>query len=378
MRRSFPLMVALCGTALACASVPQVAPLQVQSLKPRAGERVIVDQAVYLIDSSGSIDGGAQFAQERALFQTLVAGMPDGKYESGGISFGGVNRETHPLSSFDRSALQGYAGGLSYLNEGTPIHTVISEARSELGDSRGRAAIVLLSDGRPSDIGGREIPDSVPLDAAREAVASYDGKLCIHTVQIGNDPAGAAFLKQLSDVSGCGVNVAQSQLASAAGVESFERAVFLGGAAPVAKKMPGDRDGDGVLDPDDRCPNTLRGAKVDSRGCWRIQGLYFATNSDVIDPASKIRMDKEVVPVLKANPGVTMSIDGHTDARGAAAYNQNLSERRAKAVRDFLVSRGIDGDKLKWRGLGETQPAAPNDTKENMRLNRRTELTVVR
>ena len=377
MRRTLPLLLALGGFAVACASVPQVAPLQVESLEPRAGERVIVDQAVYLVDSSGSIDGAQQFAQERALLQTLVAGMPDGGYDAGSISFGGVKRENYDVARFDRSGLQSYAGNLAYLNEGTPIHTVISEARAALGDSRGRAALVLLSDGQPSDIGGRSVPESVPLDAAREAVASYDGKLCIHTVQIGDDPDGAAFLQKLAEVSGCGVSVAQSQLASAAGVQSFERAVFLGAAPKMAKK-PGDQDGDGVLDPDDRCPNTLRGAKVDSRGCWRIQGLYFATNSDVIDPASKIRMDKEVVPVLKANPGVTVSIDGHTDARGAAAYNQSLSERRAKAVRDFLVSRGIAGDKLRSRGFGESRPAAPNDTKENMRLNRRTELTVVR
>jgi OOP family OmpA-OmpF porin len=146
---------------------------------------------------------------------------------------------------------------------------------------------------------------------------------------------------------------------------------------PVAKAMPGDRDGDGVLDAADRCPRTPSGAKVDARGCWVIQGLNFATNSAEIEPASRTRLRNEVVPVLKANPGVAIAIDGHTDSRGDAAYNQQLSERRAESVRAYLVSQGVSADRLQARGFGETKPIAPNDTAANLRKNRRTELTVV-
>ena len=81
--------------------------------------------------------------------------------------------------------------------------------------------------------------------------------------------------------------------------------------------------------------------------------------------------------MITRNVGVLLRIDGHTDSRGSEAYNQQLSERRARAVRDYLVSKGVPAERLSVRGFGETKPIAPNDTPENLRRNRRTELTVV-
>jgi OOP family OmpA-OmpF porin len=108
-----------------------------------------------------------------------------------------------------------------------------------------------------------------------------------------------------------------------------------------------------------------------------IHGLNFATNSADIEPASKSRLDVEVLPVLASNPDVRIRIDGHTDSRGADAYHQGLSERRAESVRSYFVSKGIDGSRLEAHGFGETQPIAPNDTAENLQKNRRTELTPI-
>jgi len=81
------------------------------------------------------------------------------------------------------------------------------------------------------------------------------------------------------------------------------------------------------------------------------------------------------VAILEANPDLRVRIDGHTDSRGSDAHNQALSERRAEAVRKFFIENGIDPSRLESRGFGESQPAAPNDTPENLRLNRRVEFT---
>ena len=59
---------------------------------------------------------------------------------------------------------------------------------------------------------------------------------------------------------------------------------------------------------------------------------------------------------LKANPGVTVNVNGYCDAKGSVRYNQRLSERRANAVRDYLVSRGVARDKIETLGMGKTQP----------------------
>lgn len=81
--------------------------------------------------------------------------------------------------------------------------------------------------------------------------------------------------------------------------------------------------------------------------------------------------------LLKNNPNLKIEISGHTDNTGSASLNQRLSERRAKAVVDFLVKQGISKDRLKYAGYGETQPIADNNTREGRQMNRRTEFKVL-
>lgn len=370
-RLSLLLLVLL---AAAC-TVPTVDPVQVGPISPGRGEQVVVDHSFLLVDSSASVSKREEFPHEKALLRSLVASMPEGRYQAGSIGFGGVRRDSYDLASFDRSGLAGHAEGLSYLSEGTPLYAALSEAGEALEGQKGRAAITVLSDGLVTDPFGNAVAEELTLDAARGVAERYDGTVCIHTVQIGNDPAGAELLNDLASATGCGSHRAASTLKSASDIQAFQRQVYLAGA--VVQSRPGDRDGDGVTDDRDRCPRTPSGASVDDRGCWVIRGLNFATNSAEIDAASKTRLEREVVPVITDNPGVKLRIDGHTDSRGAEAYNQQLSERRAKAVRDFLVSKGVPPARLSSQGFGETRPVAPNDTAENLRRNRRTELTVV-
>jgi len=145
---------------------------------------------------------------------------------------------------------------------------------------------------------------------------------------------------------------------------------------PVVKAMPMDSDGDGVVDAKDACPGTPMGIAVDERGCWAMtSSLLFDLNKAVIK--------KEFYPVLDDTkkifdryPNMKVQIDGHTDDTGSEAYNQKLSEKRAKAVLDYLVnSVGIDPSRLKAVGYGESKPAASNMTKEGRAKNRRVEFT---
>jgi OOP family OmpA-OmpF porin len=137
---------------------------------------------------------------------------------------------------------------------------------------------------------------------------------------------------------------------------------------------PLDTDGDGVPDYRDECPNTPKGATVNSKGCWALTGMVlFDFNSANLKEEVFPLLD-EVVKILEKNPEIKGEIQGHTDSRGAEAYNQDLSERRAKAVEDYLESKGIDRARLTSKGYGETQPIASNDTEEGRRENRRVEL----
>nr|WP_244155923.1 OmpA family protein [Desulfofustis glycolicus] len=77
---------------------------------------------------------------------------------------------------------------------------------------------------------------------------------------------------------------------------------------------------------------------------------------------------------FKTNPAARAQITGHADSTGPETYNQGLSERRAQAVVDYLVKKGIDPARLTSVGYGETMPVAPNDNRENRQKNRRVEL----
>jgi outer membrane protein OmpA-like peptidoglycan-associated protein len=113
---------------------------------------------------------------------------------------------------------------------------------------------------------------------------------------------------------------------------------------------------------------------LSATGRVATQGIYFDTGSDRIRPESSPTL-KEIGTMLKEHPELKLTIEGHTDNIGSAASNQALSEKRAAAVRQALVdSYQVDGARLQAQGLGQTKPAASNDTPEGRQSNRRVEL----
>jgi OOP family OmpA-OmpF porin len=93
--------------------------------------------------------------------------------------------------------------------------------------------------------------------------------------------------------------------------------------------------------------------------------------------ADSVAILDEAIDTLKRNPNIRVEVDGHTDSVGSDAYNQKLSERRAKGVYDYLTAHGIEASRLDGpKGFGESQPIDTNDTAEGRQRNRRTELKV--
>lgn len=372
--RHFALLACLLG-GLACAT-PRVEPLAAGPVSPGPGERVAVTHAYLIVDSSESVREA--FPDERALVQSFVAALPDGSYEVAGIAYGGFERQTHPLAPFDRSELASDAAAIEHLSEGSPLDRVLEEASAELAGKSGRAAVVVFSDGLPTDGGGREFDVQQVLDAAAELVSAYQGEVCFHTVQVGDDPAGADLLRRLSATTECGSARSADSVTTVAAVQSLARDVTIA-SAPQMAAAPKDSDGDGVMDPDDRCQGTPRGVTVDGRGCW-VLDVQFAFNSAEIDPRyfdELNRVAARLKQVIREGQDGVVRVEGHTDSVGSAAYNQQLSERRAGAVRDYLVKQGVPESVLRAKGFGATVPAYSNDDEQGRAGNRRTELSVL-
>ena len=127
------------------------------------------------------------------------------------------------------------------------------------------------------------------------------------------------------------------------------------------------------------CPHWSGGARqqlekdLEAFGRARVYGINFDTDSDRIRDESKPTLDR-IAALLKSKPAWKLSIEGHTDATATAQHNQQLSEKRAAAVKAYLVAAGTDAARLSTKGLGATKPAATNATAMGRAQNRRVEL----
>jgi outer membrane protein OmpA-like peptidoglycan-associated protein len=118
---------------------------------------------------------------------------------------------------------------------------------------------------------------------------------------------------------------------------------------------------------------TLRYKRPPARAPFVLKGVNFDTGTAVLRHESALRLDL-VVDFMKRRKSAVVEISGHTDNVGNSKTNKALSLKRAKACRDYLVSEGIDGNRITAVGYGGDRPAFPNDTDENRQKNRRIEV----
>jgi outer membrane protein OmpA-like peptidoglycan-associated protein len=155
-------------------------------------------------------------------------------------------------------------------------------------------------------------------------------------------------------------------------------------AAPLV--VASDRDGDGVLDQDDDCPDVA--GRVENAGCAPYQRvavlpdklevkdkIAFTWDSATLDEASYPALD-EVARVLQDNPEFRVEVEGHASSDGGETHNQTLSEKRATRVVDYLVAGGVARERLVARGFSSSVPMSTNRTAAGRVTNRRVEFVV--
>ena len=107
-----------------------------------------------------------------------------------------------------------------------------------------------------------------------------------------------------------------------------------------------------------------------------LRNVFFDVDKSTLRPESVQELDK-LTDIMRNNPNLKIELSGHTDSDGDDKHNMSLSDNRAKAVVDYLIAKGINPNRLTWKGYGETMPIELNDTPEHKQQNRRTEVKIL-
>ncbi len=333
-----------------------------------------VDNFLILVDTSGSMYDAFQKGQQSkvshaaAVLARMNQEIPELGY-LGGLYTAAPFREFQVLSPF---AQKTYGEAVAKLPVNckslgcvwpTPLGVGLDALESAIKSVSGRTAVIILSDGMEN-----QGPETLPI--AKKLVEQYG--VCFHVISYAEKASGQALLDAIAQLKKCSVQTKAAQLDDAAALKKFVRDVFYDVA-----EVDGDDDGDGVLNSKDKCPGTPKDLAVDANGCPIPLTVTLKVFFDFDKADIKPQYHKELADFanfMKQYPGVKVEIDGHTDSMGSDAYNQKLSQRRAEAVRQYLVDKfGMNPALLKAVGFGESRPIASNDTEEGRAKNRRIE-----
>lgn len=336
----------------ACAGGPAYTP---QAVQPQPIDLTAfapkVESFVVVLDISSSMGEDYQDRPKVQTAQDLVAGfnatVPAADFKSGLVTFGngtgrcfgqGAANDAYGLTGHDSGAFASALGSIECAGGTTPLSEGIDSTAQMLSGETGPVAVIVVSDFQ-----------WVSADAVRRSVTSlkeqHGDNLCLHTVKLGDNTTGDKLIADIANAPGCDSSMAAGDIASAGAMATYVTDVLMG-------------------------PLQYEKHSVSATA-------LFDFDKDVLKDQGKAELHN-LGEYIKGKGITVVDIDviGHTDSKGSEEYNAGLSQRRAMAVRDYLVANGVTADIIDVSGKGEAEPVASNDTDEGRAKNRRVEIHV--
>jgi OOP family OmpA-OmpF porin len=340
------------GLLAACSSTPaytpaasQVDAIDVTAYAPK------VDSFVILLDTSSTMGEDDQdrpkIHSAQDLLATFNSAVPALDFKAGLITFGnssgscfgqGIASDVYGLTTYRADGLAEALSSPECVGGITPMSDGVDAASQMLASEKGPAAVFIVSDFKWIDAAAVEA-------SVAQLKSQHGNELCLHTVKIGDNTTGDALISRITGAAGCDSAVSPSDIASAEAMSTYVTDTLM---APLQYEK-----------------HTVSATTL------------FDFNKAVLKEQGKAELHNLGTNIKSQGMSVgDIDIIGHTDSKGSEEYNQKLSVRRALAVKDYLVSEGIDANIVDVIGKGESDPVASNDTEEGRAKNRRVEIHV--
>jgi len=311
--------------------------------------------------------GGRDFQSTKNFVSAVNASLPADLGANTGLrSFGHSERQSknltdlvYGMAKYSRDDLQKGLEKVKYAGGTSPLGAAITAAGVDLEKASGTSVLLIVSDAT------QNVMDNAPA-AAQALKAKMGDKLCIYTVWVGDDVAGQKVLEKVATVGACGFATSAAALTEQGALAAFVEKVFLTkkpAPAPVAAPAPVPVPVPAPIPPP---------APVKQKEIITLNLLFDFDKATIKD--DMVPVLEQAKTILNEDPNAAFIVSGHADSVGADVYNQGLSERRAVAVKNWLVTNGISASRLETVGYGETQPKFDNATSEGRKLNRRVEI----
>jgi OOP family OmpA-OmpF porin len=321
-----------------------------------------INNFIVLFDESGSMyltDQGARPAKAKVgkdIMAALNERIPELGYQ-GAVAVFAPSRVLIGPTGYSKESFGQTIEGLPetgrIFGNRTPLGDAIIQREPDLSKFAGKTGVLIVTDGE-RNMGMDE------LEAAKTLHDKYPN-VCFHVISLADDEKGRTTLKAISELGDeCVYAEAGELIGNPAAIDQLAKDIFYTVEAREIVQEVVEVEAAAVV------PEVIE-----------LDTITFAFDQYELTPEAKMRLD-ENLERLSSQPDLSIVLQGYTDSIGTDDYNQKLSEKRAQAVYEYFISKGVSSERMQSVGYGESRPIADNSSAQGRALNRRTEINPVR